>query len=119
MMRTIAFLDMLAFLWLVSKFKTPTHAPIKGKEENSAMANLEFARYGHTYLGEFVRAADQKAWFLLVAVTALLGALTTQKLTDWKVWVEIIAIVLAGLSAFFAVLSVKPRQHLIDTDLIA
>lgn len=36
-------------------------------------SNLDFAKHVHTYLGEFIRAADQKAAFLLVAAAALLG----------------------------------------------
>ncbi len=81
--------------------------------------NLEFAQYGHTYLGEFVRAADQKAGFLLVAATALLGALTTRTLTDWRFCVQVVAITLAAASASLAVFSVMPRQHRFDRGLIA
>jgi hypothetical protein len=81
--------------------------------------NFEFARHVHNYLGEFIRAADQKAAFLLVAATTLLGWLATRTMTDWRLCIQVIAMILAGTSSVLAVWSVKPRQHRLCTGLIA
>jgi hypothetical protein len=82
------------------------------------MSNMEFAKYVHSYLGEFIRAADQKAAFILVAATTLLGWIASRASTDWKFWVQVVGMILAGLSAALAVLSVSPRQHRINTGLV-
>jgi hypothetical protein len=86
---------------------------------DSDTLRLDFAEHVHSYLGEFIRAADQKAAFLLVASAALLGWLTTQTAEDWRYLVRIGAMVLVGLAAALAVLSVKPRQHRLNIGLIA
>jgi hypothetical protein len=84
----------------------------------------DFAKHVHTYLGAFIRAADQKAAFVLVASTALFGWLVSQKTAGhplalgWKTWI-LGATILVAFAALFAVLSVWPRQHGIKTGLIA
>jgi Family of unknown function (DUF5706) len=80
---------------------------------------LGFAKEVHSYLGDFIRAADQKAGFLLVASTALLGWLTTHGASEGAFFVRMVAIVLISLSAALAVWSVKPRQHQLTTGLVA
>jgi hypothetical protein len=75
------------------------------------MDSLGFAKHVHTYLGEFIRAADQKAAFTLIAASGLLGWLTTRTATEWRFVVQMIAMVLAAFSAVLAVWSVRPRQH--------
>jgi hypothetical protein len=92
--------------------------PSSGMTDSETL-RLDFAEHVHSYLGEFIRAADQKAAFLLVASAALLGWLTTQTVGDWKYFVRIGAMVLVGFSAALAVFSVKPRQHRLNIGRIA
>jgi hypothetical protein len=80
---------------------------------------VDFAKYVHSYLGDFIRAADQKAAFLLVASTALFGWLIVQTGTGCTFWVRLVALILLGLSGTLAVVSVMPRQHGVRTGLIA
>lgn len=72
----------------------------------------EFARHVHSYLQHFIRSADQKASFLLVAGTALFGLIYKENLNvAYLVWVRLAALIILGSSVFLSVLAVMPRQQ--------
>lgn len=76
---------------------------------------LDFVKHTHSYLGEFLRSADQKAAFLLTASVAVLAYLGSG-LQDIQAWddravLQAVSTVLVGASAAFSVWAVWPRQH--------
>lgn len=101
----------------------PTPDPLHSLSLSSseeAKDRLDFLWKIHGYTNDYIRFADTKAGFAAGAALAIMGALVASHLFDslWvtpltnlncRVWFGALALLLLLLSAFFAMMAIRPR----------